>query len=241
MFEPKSIKSTIVALNFIFPNGADFFEKLREKGLIEKYNLKPEPQSFTVRSNIEPPKEVLNGISSFIPVSLVSADTLIKVIYVQQEYKLIVEKENFDNKCFDDYSKLINDLLDFKLSDISAIGFNFDAVYNLGNLKLNLLNTSIVDKIPDFTKNSTFEFVLPIDYKERGMIATYRIKKISGGDNTGEDRLYNIKVNYHYALANMTTTEKIQKINEIISINLYNEFLEKSNKFLELNDGGYEA
>ena len=122
------------------------------------------------------------------------------------------------------------------MSDIEAFGLNFSAEFKLGQIKLQLLNKD-VEKINDFKKNLTFEFVLPLDYKnEDGSIATYRIRKSRDGDGVNEDRYYEVNVNFHFDLKNFSTIEKFTKIGKIKFSDYYKKFLLTSQEFLALND-----
>ena len=235
MFKAEDLKVTLVAINYKCATVGKFDSKLKEKNILNKYKL--EMQDINISSANNVPLPVVNGLISMLPCTYQSKDTTVKVVYTQQEFRLSIEKLNLANENFEEFKGLSWEILDLKLSDVSAIGVNYSADYNLGKSKLILLNSEILEKVPDFTKNRTFEFVLPIDYPERGLVATYRIKKVKGGDDTGEDRIYSIKANYHYDISKMTTTQKIQKIEDILSFELCQEFLDNGQKFLELNDG----
>ena len=234
MFKEKNLKVTLVAINYKCATVGEFDSKLKEKNILSKYNLELQDINIANADNI--PLPVMDGLISLLPCTYQSKDTTVKVVYAQREFKLSIEKLNLTNDNFEEFKRLSGEILDLKLSDISAIGINYSAEYNLGKSKLMLLNNDIVNKVPDFAKNRTFELVLPLCYENRGMVATYRIKKIKGGDNTKEERIYSIKANYHYDISRMTTNEKIQQIENILSFNLCHEFLDNGQKFLELND-----
>lgn len=236
MFEPINIKATLVALNYSFLSAAEFREKLEEKDILNKYKLTFVEDAVEIKGEI-PPQQILNDIKEFFPIVYASEDATIKIIYTQKEFKLVIDKKNLSQETYQDFANLSNDIIDLKLSDLSAVGMNYSAEFNLSNLKLNLLNNQIIDYIPDFQNNLTFEFVLPINYEEKGLISTYRIRKLKGGDNTGLDRIYAISVNNHFNISEYSTADKAKKLDEILSVDLFNEFLNKSQNFLRLNDG----
>lgn len=233
-FIAQNIKAILVATNYNFSSTEEFFETLESRNFVKKYDLQKVPVKIV--GNIPAGSLFVPDISGFIPFSLISNNTKIKLVYNGPEAKLVIDKDKFciDND-FENFKNLSIDVLDLKTSDIKAIGLNFSADFNLGNIKLNLLNNNVVE-IDDFEKNLTFEFVLPIDYPDENLVATYRIKKISGGDNTGEDRIYNISVNYHFDVFDLNTSEKISKIKTILEKNYYVKFMEKCQGFLNLND-----
>lgn len=236
MFEALNSKATLVAINYNFSSAKEFAEKLETKNILSRYGLHLQEMSFT-GNGILPPPPVLNDIRSIMPYEYMSKDTSIRVAYTQNEFKLFIDKLGISTENFREFEELSKEIIDFKLSDITAIGINFSAEFNLGELKLNLLSNETIEAISDFSQNKTFEFVLPIEYPNRGLIATYRIRKVGGGDNTGEPRVYEIRVNYHFDISEMTTANKSVKIKDIISPVLYNEFLGKCKQFLSVNNG----
>lgn len=234
MYEAIEPKATLVALNYNCLTAKEFFNKLEERDIIEKYELKLQDMQW---QGDLPSQQILNDLRPMLPYVYITKDTTIKVIYTQNEFKLTIEKRNLAKDNFSIFQELSNDILDLKLSDITAIGINYSAKFNLNKAKLNLLNNDIISEIPDFKNNLTFEFVLPIAYEERGLIETYRIKKESGGDDTEEPRIYSINANFHFDLSQLSTSQKADKLKEILSYDCYDEFFEKSQGFLRLNNG----
>lgn len=234
MYEASNQKATLVALNYNFTNINEFIEKLKSKSILEKYNLEQREQAIKVSSAVQPPASILNDVRQFLPLKFVSKDTMVEIIYTQQELKLFISKSNIDEASFSDYAKLSNDFIDLKLSDLTAIGMNYSAEFNLKDKKLLLLRDETVAAVPNFQQNISFEFILPLKDEKRGVLSTYRIRKI---DNNCEDHKYEISVNFHYEIEKMTTSEKANKINEIISLNMYKEFEEQCQRFLEINNG----
>lgn len=234
MFEIINPKVTLVATNYNFTSAIEFQQKLEERDIVSKYALEEQEAKF---AGAIPPAAILKDMKPFFPLMYCNKDTKIIVTYIQQEFKLNIEKGNISEENYPEYNSLCSEVLDLKLSDINAIGINFAGNFNLGKNKLQLLNNEILGEIPDFPLNLTFEFALPIKYEDRGLIATYRIKKISGGDNTDKDRIYRISVNNHFDVSKLSTSEKSKKLEEILSVELYKEYLKKCQGFLRLNDG----
>lgn len=233
MFEAINPKAILIALNYNCSSSVEFASKLEERDLINKYNL--QLGEIKMQGQV-PPEEVLNSLKGLFPCIYTTNDTKIEIIYTQKEFKLSITKMGMDEKEFNNFRDLSSDILDLKLSDVSAIGMNYSAEFDLGSARLDILNNKITS-IPDFVQNLTFEFKLPIYYPERNLVASYRIKKVKGGDGTGEPHIYNISVNFHFDINQLNTGEKAQKVKEILSYDLYEEFLNKSQEFLKLNNG----
>lgn len=69
--------------------------------------------------------------------------------------------------------------------------------------------------------------------------STYKVRKISGGDETKEDRIYQIDANMHFQINKENTQEKInytQNILNNLTEKYYKIFQEKCNQILEMND-----
>lgn len=233
MCEAINPKATLVALNYNFLSANEFSNKLEEKDIIDRYKLKLQDLPWHGQM---PPQQIINDIRSMLPYVYKSEDTTIQLTYSQNDFRLSIEKVNLNELNFDEFKNLSGDVIDLKLSDINAIGINYTAFFNLKGARLDILNDKITS-IPDFDKNLTFEFKLPIFYEERNLVASYRIKKISGGDDTDANHIYEINVNFHFDIKALSTGEKTEKLKEILSYNLYAEFLEKSQEFLKLNNG----
>lgn len=235
MYEMLNPKATLVALNYNFLSANEFIEKVSTKKLLEKYSLKREEPSLKLKDGIIPPPQVINDIRNFLPLSFLSNDTTIKIIYTQQELKLVINKVGIDTDNFKNYSELSYDFIDLKMSDINAIGMNYSAEYNLKEDKLLLLSSEAVKAVPDFESNISFEVVLPIYESDNGVLKTYRIRKSSKDEAL--DHIYEISVNYHFDVSQMTTAQKSEKIDQLLSIHRYDEFCSQCQRFLEVNNG----
>lgn len=232
--KPINPKATLVALNYNFSSIPEFIDKLKAKNILEKYSLKQENQKIQITGNI-PPAPVINDLRNFLPLTFISADTTVKIIYTQQELKLVIAKENILENNFQEYKNLSYDFIDFKISDINAIGMNYSAQFNLGKEKLLLLSQETVSAVPTFDKNISFEFILPLKDDTKGVLSTYRVKKVS--EETAQEHIYEISVNFHYDISQLSTMDKTNKLNEIISLNSYKEFEAQCNRFLGVKHG----
>lgn len=231
MFEPLNTKVSLIATNYQFQNSEEFKLKMDEKGLIEKYKL----NSISPIKGEIPPKNILDQMQQFLPVIYSNDDIKLKLFYVNQEARLIIEKQNIENDQDFIFKNLTNDVVDFKLSDIMQIGINFFCDYNLLNTKLTLLNNNIETKFPIFNNNCSFELVIPIDLKERNLVSTYRINKLS--KNNDKDKIYRISVNNHFDISELNTIDKAEKLKSILDQSLYIEFLENCQNILSMNNG----
>ena len=235
-FIPENFKATLVAINYNFSSTSAFDEELENKGIIKKYNLLRIPSDIQINGPLPNDPMIMQQLTSIAPCEYVTDKTKIKLQYRGVETKLIIDKDNFNKEQdAEEFKSLSEDVLDLKISDIRAIGINYSADFNLGSARLKLLNTEVED-IEDFKNNITFEFVLPIEYIDRDEIATYRVKKVSGGDNTGNDRIYNVSVNFHYKFESYNTSTKVKKIEDILRLDNYNDYIKKANGFLNIND-----
>lgn len=233
MYEANNQKATLIALNYNFASGLEFSNKLEEKEILNKYHLKSKELQLAEQL---PPKEILAGLRALFPYVYSSEDTTIQIVYTQNEFKLSIEKNNINKDNFQTYKDLSNDIIDLKLSDISAMGMNYSAEFNLGDNRLDILNEKITG-IKDFDKNLTIDFKIPISYPERNLIASYRLRKIKGGDKTQEPHIYEVSVNFHFDLKLLSTGEKGKRLENILSYDLYEEFFNKCQEFLKLNNG----
>lgn len=236
-YTPINIKAIVVATNYNFFSGENYINTIREKQLDKMYELIPQETSIRIQG--EQPFNINNipNLSSLMPIIFRDSKSGVEINYINPEQKIMIRKLDFSKNSFELFKNISTNFLDLKLSEINAIGINYSADFNLGNAKLQLLNTNIENEIPDFKHNLTFEFVLPIKYKNRDLVANYRIKKIQGGDNTSNPRIYNVSVNFHFDISKLTTKDKYGKLENILNVNMFDEFLDKCQGFLKLNDG----
>ncbi len=95
--------------------------------------------------------------------------------------------------------------------------------------------------MPDFKKNRTFQLTLLLQLDD--CVATYKIRKLSGGDDTNEGRIYQIDSNFHFDISLGKTQEKINKITSItqnLDKKYFPSFKDECNKILAMNDGKEE-
>lgn len=233
-FEPINQKASVVVTNYNFINFESFFSELQVKKIAEQYELII--SKVKISGDMPTDESFIRGLQSILPSKLKSKNTNIDLTFIFGEGKLIISKDNFNlENDFSNLQSLSEDLIDLKTSDIFAIGINFTSEFNLKKVKLQLLNKAVQD-IEDFEKNMTFQFILPLEYREENLIATYKIQKVKGGNNSGEDRIYQIDVNFHFDLHLLKTGEKDKKIKAVLNADYYNRFLDKCQKFLSLND-----
>jgi hypothetical protein len=233
-FEPLSQIATIIVTDYTYLNKDAFLNDLKRGNIISRYDVVEE--EIKIDGEQKPSPFVIEQLKTVLPQEFTARRNNIIFTFFPAEFKLSVVKKDFARENFPELVKITNDLLDRKVSEIGALGLNFVAEFNLQNIKLQLLNNN-VESIKDFNKNSTFEFVLPLDYRdEDGSIATYRIRKSRGGGDTGEDRYYEVSVNFHFDFKELNTKAKFDKIEAILSETYYSKFLATSQEFLALND-----
>jgi len=239
-FEPINQSATIVVTNYIYANRNSFMNDLRRQNIIDRYTVEEKrdyesskigEERVNVTHNLPP------EIIELLPQEYTTKCGINFKLLPAPEFKLTITTKKLTEEAFEDFSNITNDLLDKKFTDIEAFGLNFSAEFKLGEIKLQLLNKD-VENISDFKRNLTFEFVLPLDYKDQdGCIATYRIRKSRGGDESKDDRYYEVNVNFHFDLQELSTKAKIEKIEKFKFNEYYKKFLLTSQEFLALNNG----
>lgn len=230
--------------------------KLDATFVVTDYNFQTTEQFSNLFENSESCKEFVQNFSQLNighfkindvlvqgnypkPIIIYRDDKKNEIRYNHLNKRLEIISQNYS----EDQDKFIKELLitlsQFKLQEISYIGFNFILDYDKENDKLNIFNSKINEKFPDFPKNIGFSVTLPIDLSnefEHPCIATYEITKISIYD--GKNHVYRITANYNFSLnadkGNVTSRLKeLQSIIEQLS-KIYNKFSETYIKVIEL-------
>ncbi len=138
-----------------------------------------------------------------IPLKAYNINNCIQLVYSRFDVRLDIFSNDY-KKSKDILDSLLLVLAQFKLSEISAIGINYDVECNTGDRRLSIFNTTINDdKISKWSSNKGFKLSIPFELDEYETIATYTIKKLHGGklpDNNFEDYVYGISVNYNFTL-----------------------------------------
>lgn len=228
VFEVQNEKAIVVVLNYNFPNFQILCEDARNRKILTNYNFENRSMPLHVRGQVSP--EFLQQMALSSPSMAISAETAVKMTFSPQEAKLILEKEHFNKESdFENFAAIAEGLIDSKISDITAIGLNFSAEFNLGALELNLFNNQLFE-IESFKKSASFEFILPVKYETH--TATYRIVKSENQENN----LYEIAVNCHFELSDRSAIERVKKIQSILGGYYYEAFLKTANEFLKLNN-----
>ncbi len=231
----------VVVTNYLFNSNVEFENDDNSKIYMQKYGLnKILPDIKTPIGNISP--NIVQQMQGVIPiVNYEDENKNLRLTYndIDKNISFEVQKVNKDSiKLLKD---AIKDFIDIKMSDIKAIGLNFISLYNLGDKKLKILNNDIEKYLPNFKKNIAFQLTLLLQLDD--CVATYKIRKKSGGDDTNEDRIYQIDANLHFDISLGRTQEKINKINNItdnIDTKYFPIFSEECNNILAMNDGKKE-
>lgn len=232
-FSPIDTNIIIVATNYLYGSVLDFENNNDFKEKLKKYEMRKITPNIISNAPIVP-NEVMQQL---IPVDEYYTKDNVKISYNDLEKRMSLFGDNTNSEYLLKLSETSYDFIDLKISDINAVGINFVSKYNLGSKKLKLLNNDIEKYIPDFPKNTAFQVTLMLEvdnYK-----STYKIRKISGGDNTGEDRIYQIDTNMHFEIKAGNTQDKINYTKDILynlESKYYQVFIEKCNQILEMND-----
>ncbi len=229
IYERHNISSSIVAIGFK-TNKFEFDEYIAEKNI----DLEISPNQIKFPKNF--PMANINEVLNSIPiVAYNSLNNNYNVLLSFPDSKISITNVNFeenDNKDFEDF---VQKLLENHLSQIQAIGINYNATFKRYS-KLKLFNKDI-ENTDFFKKNISFSVTIPYEY-DKGVIATYTIKKIQqDNEEDKQERFYNISANYNFDTKNLSALDKCKQIPEYInnsSKDLYNSFMDTCGEFLSL-------
>lgn len=237
-FKPENQKAITVATNYCVESHDELWAIFEKEGIVEEYALEKIIPNITIESEEEPPQELKEDILKSLPCSFNSKNTNIQLINFGRERKILIEKNQYlHDQDAEKYIDLANKVVGIRSSEISAIGLNYTADFNLGLAKLQLLSDKVGENVPYFTQNITFEFVLPIEFKDEDLVATYKVKKVKGDGTEESPRIYNISANFHFKLTGLTSdAARVKRIEKILSGNYYKMFMEQCEGFLKIND-----
>ncbi|MFN9691105.1 MAG: hypothetical protein ACK551_03290 [Vampirovibrionales bacterium] len=230
-----SQKFTCVFLNYKHKDVESFETALKDRTIWERYNLREADTEIET----DAPLHMIPVLMKRFPLRTYKLESLdAKLEYVDFESKVMISKMDPTEEELQELEKFITEIADFKISDIEAMGINFITVYELPHKKLQVLNQNIEEVFPNFSKNKTFQLILPLQLD--GYVATYQItKNVKEKPADEEPRRYTIDVNFHIDIeSTSTTTEKFKKITSNvakISTDYYKEYLSDSENILGMN------
>lgn len=237
-FNATEEKIIIVVTNYLFNSITEFENDENCKMYMQNYNLTkilPNIQS----ASISIPLPIMQQLQNALPVATYETpDKDLKVTYNDIDKNISFEISKVNKDYIDIIKNVVDNFIDIKISDIKAIGLNFISQFNLGNNKLKILNNNIETYMPNFKNNRTFQLTLLLQLDD--CVATYKIRKLSGGDDTNEDRIYQIDSNFHFDISLGKTQEKINKIISItgnLDKKYFPSFKNECNQILAMNDG----
>ena len=234
-YKPLSQKFTCVFLNYKHKDVESFETALKDRTIWERYNLREADTEIVT----DAPIELMPVLMKRFPLRAYTIQSLdAKLEYVDFESKIMISKTDPTKEELQELEKFITEIADFKISDIEAMGINFITVYELPHKKLQVLNENIEEKFPNFSKNKTFQLILPLQLD--GYVATYKITKNEKEKPADEEpRQYTIDVNFHIDVqSTLKTTDKFDKITSNvnkISTYYYKEYLSDSENILGMN------
>lgn len=221
-----------VIANCNFGNHKQFIKELKESSTL---NAIGDWQEIKFQSNIELPENFP------MPVCGLYADE-ISIIYIVPEKKVSIEAKKYEEKK-ETLKKILNAVSNMQIANITAIGINYDVIYNTAKKRLNIFNSSIHAEFPDWEKNVGFKVTIPLDLQERELKCNsfFEIKKHSGGkEKNGEfkEYKYNITANYHFKINSdkAIIDNRLKELKTIIDkIDVsYADFEEKCKKVIKL-------
>lgn len=228
-------KIIVVVTNYLYNSTIEFEND--SKIYFKEFNLSKVSPSIQF-SNVPVPMQILEQIQGSLPiVTYESVDKSFKLTYSDVDKTISFEIVKSEKYLISMLKSAIDKFIDAKVSDVKAMGFNFVSQYNLANKKLKLLNTNIETFIPNFKNNRAFQVTLLLQLAD--CVATYKIRKTSGGDDTGEDRIYQIDSNFHFDFSTARTKDKIDKIAEYVQnldIVYLNEYKKECNNILAMSN-----
>lgn len=231
----------VVVTNYLFNSNIEFENDENSKLYMQKYHLKKILPNIKTPVGTIPPN-IVQQMQGVIPVvNYEDENKNLRLTYNDIEKNISFEVQDINTESITLLKEAIKDFIDLKMSDIKAMGLNFISLYNLGDKKLKILNNNIEKYIPNFKKNIVFQLTLLLQLDD--CVATYKIRKKSGGDDTGEDRIYQIDANFHFNISLGRTQDKINKINDItnnIDTKYFPIFNDECNNILAMNNGKKE-
>ncbi len=236
-YERLELSSSIVAVGYK-TNKFDFVEYLTKKGIKDKYGLEYIQNQIKFSQNISE-KNIAQLLNNSPIIGYKSNNNEFSLTLLFPEAKISITNNKFDennNKNFENFAK---ELLDENLSQIKALGVNYNAVFKKAN-KLKLFNKKI-EQTNFFQNNITFSVTIPTQYNEKSgkFVGTYTIQKINKNDEENtSDRYYNFQANYNFDLTEYSALAKCENIPKYIedsSKELFNLFVDTYDEFLSLN------
>lgn len=231
----------VVVTNYLFNSNIEFENDDNSKIYMQKYGLKKIPPKINVPIGTIP-SNIIQQMQGVIPVvNYEDENKNFRLTYNDIDKNISFEVININEDNIKLLKDAIKDFIDLKMSDIKAMGLNFISLFNLKDKKLKILNDNIDQYLPNFKKNIAFQLTLLLQLDD--CVATYKIRKKSGGDDTNEDRIYQIDANLHFNVSLNRTQDKINKINDItnhIDTKYLPIFNQECNNILAMNDGKKE-
>ena len=237
MFNAFEQHIVVVVTNYLFNSNVEFENDNNSKIYMQRYGLnKILPDIKTPTGNIPP--NIVQQMQGVIPiVNYEDEHKNLRLTYNDIDKNISFEVRRVNENSIKLLKDAIKDFIDIKMSDIKAMGLNFISLYNLGNKKLKILNNDIEKYLPNFQKNIAFQLTLLLQLDD--CVATYKIRKKSGGGDTNEDRIYQIDANLHFDISLWRTQDKINKITDItnnIDTKYFPIFNEECSNILAMND-----
>ncbi|MBQ8460034.1 hypothetical protein IJ541_08025 [bacterium] len=228
-------RATYVIANFNYSGPQAFEKDFYESDSIQELKLDLKPAQI----KIEPNNVVPVGFP--LPIKAYRINDSIDMVLsgMDRRLDLMTDKYSVHHELLD---KLLLRLAQTKISDITAIGINYDAECNTGTKKLSIFNTKINDEtIGNWSSNNGFRVLIPFNLEKYDSVATYTIQKIKGGnlsDKSFEEYVYGVSVNYNFVLkadkANLS--KQVKRLEDIISYtdDLYKDFETKCKEITNL-------
>lgn len=186
--------ATFVIANCFFEDGPEGFKtRLNNSEFGNKYNnFEQAPIKFTA-------KGVPDSVLESFPV-IAFTDNDVRVLYSGMDRRIDISTNEYD-KHKDVLKDILTILVDFKLTEISAIGINYRADCCTNHNRLSIFNEKINDgTFSNWSNNVGFTVTIPLSLEKFNCIGTYTVKKLAGGNDEGsfQPYIYQITVNYNF-------------------------------------------
>ena len=225
--------ATFVIANCFFEDGPEGFKTKLDNSEFKKYNnFKQAPIKFTANG-------IPNAVIENLPI-IAFSDNNIKVLYSGMDRRIDISTNEYDNNK-DLLKDILTILVDFKLTEINAIGINYSADCRTDHNRLSIFNERINDNtFSNWSDNLGFTVTIPLQLKKFDCIGTYTVRKLAGGNT--EDSfvpyLYQITVNYNFDInmVGVGARDRLDFIEKLVNNieKLYKDFNKKCEEITSL-------
>ena len=205
-------QASITIYNCNFGNIESFCSEFRESKNCQKFS-----NTFKERDIIFKRDDIIIPTPQEKPI-VVFADLTCHFVYDNWNKIIQIKTEDY-YKDKDTIVELLNVLAQFRLQEISSVRIDFASKCNNGNNRLNVFNSRIHEKVPNWIYNVGFNVRIPIQNPDCNYSEDYRFSKVENNQpkETSREYIYQVVANYLYKITEdkANSQERLQKLTEI--------------------------